>query len=88
MNVSGFPSCCGADILHNFDYDRPVRKTDFTKPAYGGIMVAITSNDQTTAIKSLKKLGFKPVRKFRHNRLTLWVLGGKDIKKKVIRKRK
>ena len=87
MYTSGFPSCCGASIIHNFDYDIPVRRANFNHPR-GTIIVAITARDQTLAIKSLRKIGFKPVRKFRNNRLTLWVLGGQDIRKKATRKRK
>lgn len=82
MMLSDFPDCCGATIVHRLDNGiSPLNLKSFSDNAIG---IAITSSEQKKAIKQLKKLGWRPVRKFRNKRLTVWISSVKLRRKKKV----
>lgn len=66
-----FPSCCGATIVH--DLSRGISSEILSRTGRNHLLLAITEISQLKAISQLKKAGWVPVRKFRNNRLTLWI---------------
>ena len=73
-NVSGFPSCCGLEIVHEMWVD-PKNKNDYRMVDVLA-RVAVTAPSQTDVVKRLKEEDFKEVGQFVGNSgdmLTLWL---------------
>ena len=74
LELGTMPGCCGLDVAYDFGI-LYTNSSDACLKTNKKAMVAVTGSYQRTAIRQLKKNGFKPVRKFKGNYrrvLTLW----------------
>lgn len=67
MYTQGFPNCCTARIITNFegsekDIDEYLQRTELASRGGFGILTAITTDKQVYAIAVLKKRGWKSSR--------------------------
>lgn len=86
MYTEDFPSCCGATIYHNFSGG--INNFLLDKKTKEHLYLAITEKTQTKAIAAFKLAGWIPVRRFRSNRLTLWINPIAKKRKKLIKHKK
>lgn len=87
MLAEGFPSCCGATILHYLGVGVTKKEAQRHYRTDMHIALAITEKSQRNAIEVFKELGWVPIRRFRNRRLTLWISPRPETKIKKSKKR-
>jgi len=80
--ITGFPSCCGADIIHGLGVEETPSNP---RPNALPLRLAVTNPSQTESASALEREGFKKVLTWtggHGTELTLWARG--ETMKKVI----
>ena len=77
MQVTVFPGCCGASVIHDLDGVAKRQAESNYQLAGKGLVVAITASHQTKAARTLKAAGYRAKATFNNpegdHKLTLWV---------------